>query len=472
MRAAFVDLFAREHLRASLVAFAIAGLYALFLWYAERRSKVFSRFFSEPSSALNLAVVRIVVMAVFGTFPSLSLDLSYGSLDRALIVAPVGWGRIAPHIPRQAGVIETAYVVFLAATILAVVGLYGRLSCLVATLSGFYLLTLPQLFGKVNHSHNFILFGLILAASPCTDALSIDALRRRSSRPSRSIAYSFPLRCMMILLGLIYFFPGLWKLSNLGLRWLSPDNMRWLIASKLLESDRPSALQLWFLHHDSALAAGAAYGLVFELGFLGAIFFPKARPVAAIGGLLFHNSTWLLMNISFWQLQTCYVMFVDWERVFHRSRREQTDAVSGLSPAYKPVGALAIAGMVLTGLSHIGNGWPVAMYPAFDYRESDSVTELAIAATDRSGATHSATLSFDQKLEKIFQPDRFNAMIAPLLWPASFSKWQAAALVSVWAKAYGYPEISHADFYRETYRFNRDGRPGELLKREYVGSFN
>jgi hypothetical protein len=162
MRAAFGDLFATGHIRATVTAFLVASAYAALLWYLERRHRTLSKFAAETSSAFNLAVVRIVVMAVFGALPSLRLDLFYGSMDPALIVAPVGWGRIAPHIPRGAGLIETTYAIFLVWIVLAVIGLFGRAACLIATLSGFYLLTLPQLFGKVNHDvHAFILFGCI-----------------------------------------------------------------------------------------------------------------------------------------------------------------------------------------------------------------------------------------------------------------------------------------------------------------------
>ena len=108
---------------------------------------------------------------------SLSYELSYSRLDRALIVPPLGWAHLAAYVPRNPSLITVLYVLFVAFGALAIVGLCGRLACCVTSAVGFYLLTLPQLFGKINHDHNLVLFGFILAASPCCDTFSVDAIR-------------------------------------------------------------------------------------------------------------------------------------------------------------------------------------------------------------------------------------------------------------------------------------------------------
>src|SRR5262249_46922780 len=60
----------------------------------------------------------------------------------------------------------------------------------------------------------------------------------------------------------------------------------------------------------------AAATIAFELSFIFLIFFPSIRLLAPVGGLVFHNMTTLFMRISFWQLQVCYVVFFDWDRLF------------------------------------------------------------------------------------------------------------------------------------------------------------
>jgi hypothetical protein len=294
---------------------------------AEKRWKLLSAFHAEMSSALNLAIARIAIMSTLLSKISLSSELSYSGLDKSLISAPMGWSHMAAYLPRSHGLILVLYGLFLVFGALAIVGYYGRFACLLASSLGFYLLTLPQLFGKVNHDHNLILFGFILAVSPCCDTLAVDAIRaafgasRRGilmASPANSTDYAAPLRAMMVLMGLIYFFPGAWKVSRAGIQWFATNNMRWMIARKLLEEQNVTALQAWVMHHPFLLFFGAALTPMFEMGFVFAILPRATRPYAAACGLAFHNLIGLLMNISFVSLQACYVIFVDWTRVFSR----------------------------------------------------------------------------------------------------------------------------------------------------------
>jgi predicted DCC family thiol-disulfide oxidoreductase YuxK len=73
-----------------------------------------------------------------------------------------------------------------------------------------------------------------------------------------------------------------------------------------------------FVHPDeipAVMVAGAAFTLLFETGFILLVLFRRTRPLAALAGLAFHNSTYYTMQISFWQLQFMYVSLIDWERI-------------------------------------------------------------------------------------------------------------------------------------------------------------
>lgn len=321
--------------------FLLFGGAVLGLRFLEWRWNILSNFWNEKTHAVNLALARVVIMATLLFRTSLGYLLSYSRLDSALIVPPLGWGHIAAHVPRDPALLTAGYFSFVLCGVLAIAGLYGRVACLLTSLTGIYLLAIPQLFGKVNHDHHLVLFGLILAASPCCDTLSLDAIRnaRRLARqgihtkkPPLSLAYARPLKVMMVLLGLIYFFPGAWKLCRTGLRWFSADNMRWTIAAKLLETGRFTSFQQWMMAHSQVLLAGTFFTVIFELGFLFAILFPKLRPLAALCGLAFHNLTGFLMNIRFVTIQLCYVILIDWHHLLIRLREklriEVADVVS------------------------------------------------------------------------------------------------------------------------------------------------
>jgi len=558
---------------------------------AERRWKLLSSFRAETGPPLHLALARVVIISALLSKVSLRQEILYSTLDKSLVVPPVGWSHLAPHIPRNPDLVTILYGLFVFFGVLAIVGLFGRLACLLTSALGFYLLTLPQLFGKINHDHNLILFGFLLALSSCCDTLSVDAIRgaikagRRgtyTSAPKDSLAYADPLKAMMVLMGLIYFFPGAWKVARLGFEWFSVDNMRWTMAKKLFQSPHVTFVQEWAIHHPLALLGGAVFTPLFELGFIFAIFSRRTRAFAAACGLMFHNAIGLLLNIPFVGLQLCYVIFIDWTRVLAwiaaqwkigritvlrfgqselpalniLSKFDWLDLVSVETPAasfaselllapdrngltvvddsginlsgyeaclsimkrivclwpiypilsskilrkigasiyehfqharenrnfdagraslnlpsdprigilFRIVSGTFVLGMILAGLTHSVNAWPIACYPTFDHLESNLVIELSARATDDSGQVYDQTLSFDPKIEANLSPERYDAMLASLMsQDVPDSRQRAVALVNIWRQAYNYPEFKEVTLYSCTYALDADGKLSRLI---------
>jgi len=117
-----------------------------------------------------------------------------------------------------------------------------------------------------------------------------------------------------VLLGLVYFFPGFWKVWTTGFAWVSADNLRYQMFVKWREFDgwtpplRIDGMPL--------LLVLSAFGTVtFELSFIALVLSSRLRALAALGGLLFHNFCALLLGIPFWSLQISYTALVDWGRV-------------------------------------------------------------------------------------------------------------------------------------------------------------
>lgn len=132
--------------------------------------------------------------------------------------------------------------------------------------------------------------------------------------PPRGREYALPLRFTWLLMGFIYLFPGLSKYRFDGLRWLAPGTTdHWMHLLWFQTGYRPP-----FVHPDqipALMVAGAAFTLLFENGFILLVLFRRTRPLAALAGLAFHNSTYYTMRISFWPLQFMYVSLIDWERI-------------------------------------------------------------------------------------------------------------------------------------------------------------
>lgn len=286
-------------------------------------AQILRDFFSRPDHPLNLALFRIVlVLTVLGTIDPATVH-DYSRMSTDLLSPPYGTGWMIPWFPLDPTAVGYAVLLAYLFGTLAGIGLYTRFSLVLFTAASFYLLTIPQLFGKVNHYHHLVWFLVILCFSPCARMLSVDALRKAgrsdpTGRPMEpSPRYGVPLRFCWILMGILYFFPGFWKLWEGGMDWIAGDQFRYILYHKWFELGGwtpPFRIDRYPLLYRT----GGAFALLFEMGFIVALFRKITRYLWAAMGLCFHQFTNFFMRIGFWNLQVLYVMFVDWNGLFRR----------------------------------------------------------------------------------------------------------------------------------------------------------
>lgn len=280
-------------------------------------------FFTATTAPINLAIFRIVFFIALACSFSVSNTAWFGTVPPELQFPPQGLYWIVKHLPISEGLVWYASVLMLICCIAAALGLFTRVSATLCVILGLYVLGIPQFYGKINHYHHLLWFAAILAASPCADVLSLDAIlssRKRADKgvtdpPAPAQVYALPLRFIWLLMGAIYFSAGFWKVWTGGYKWAFSDNPKIMMYNKWLELGgwRPF---FRIDHYPFIYQFSAAATIVFELSFIVIIFFPAIRFLAPVMGLAFHNMTNLFMRISFWQLQVCYVVFVDWDRAF------------------------------------------------------------------------------------------------------------------------------------------------------------
>lgn len=375
-------------------------------------------FFAVSTSALNLAIFRIAVFGgllyVGGTHPNHATWFS--SVPEVLRVAPPGWeGALRALIPSDPVLVASLHAAFLVSATLAMIGQWTRVTTWLAVITGLITLGLPQFFGKLNHFHHLWWFGLLLATSPCSDALSLDSWRRGSFWRGAPTGpeYAVPIRFVWLLIGLIYFFPGLWKLSSCGLEWILSDNLQWLLYDKWTELG--GFLPFWRIDRVPLAYRTAALGtILFEICFLPALLVPRLRGLAVMGGLLFHWSTWVFMGINFVLLLICYVAFIDWAAVL-RSTTPQGPSrpvakISPTGPRRRYLVQTTVAGsllLVANGLcGTLGvDSWPFAVYPRFDYFQGTQRFATSITIRDNKG--HGVTVD-DSKLRRRLSPSRYS----------------------------------------------------------------
>jgi predicted DCC family thiol-disulfide oxidoreductase YuxK len=277
----------------------------------------------------NLAIFRIVYLC-FGALPC---ALKFLSWTQKILpgISPEMWHPISFYhlLPISLlGNIEfdrllaVADVLFI---VLGIVGFWTRLSIGLATLVSLYGFGLMQDLGEVNHFHHTIWFMALLAAGPSGSLLSIDALIQGMKTAAtgnieaafRSSAALWTHRYTWLLMGALYVGTGIAKLqSSLTNHWLSSANLRNIMWKKWLEVYWYQPHFGWLIRADSLpawiLVILGAGTVAFELGFIFAVFFRRARPFLALWGLAFHLGNLLVLKIWFTTLMAAYVSLIDW----------------------------------------------------------------------------------------------------------------------------------------------------------------
>ncbi len=339
------------------------------------------RWLLVESPPINLAVFRITVAVVLLSYADVYSASQWAALPDSLRVAPSGWGGWLAGLPISPVHMHAAQAVLIASLVCGGIGLWSRTCFLIATVAGFYVLGVPQLAGTVVHDHHLLWFTALLAASPCGDALSLDAWRKGRPTNGAQPAYGLPIRIAWLLLGIIFFFPGTWKLRASGFAWIWSENLRNQMYWKWAQTGTVPFLRVdrfpW-------LCRLCALGVVaLELSFPFLIFIDRLRPWVVAAALLFHVGASYWMGIHYSIVWACYLVFVDWSALVPPA--VLTTQRSVWSPAI--VGSVLVLASGAYGLLGITNAWPFACYPTFQWTAPETMPALVIEATHVDGTT-------------------------------------------------------------------------------------
>jgi predicted DCC family thiol-disulfide oxidoreductase YuxK len=282
---------------------------------------------------INLAIFRIVILS-FGVLPWALLFLKW--TEKILpgispeMWVPVSFFRLLPAgFLSNVGVARGLAVADIVLVILGIIGFWTRSSIGLATLVSLYGFGLMQNLGKVNHeSCHLIWFMSLLAAGPSGHFLSIDALKRAIKNAddgtvelcSPSAAALWTLRYTWLLMGALYFVPGIAKLQSvLTAHWAGTANIRNILWTKWLQMYwydphfvRPIRVDLlpgWIL-----VLLGTSV-VAFEIGFILLVLSRRVRPALGLWGLAFHIGNGLVLHIWFTGLMWAYVSLFDWTAI-------------------------------------------------------------------------------------------------------------------------------------------------------------
>lgn len=187
---------------------------------------------------------------------------------------------------------------------------------------------------------------IILAASPCYDVLSVDAmLSSLVSRglevpmhpPPASSRHGFHLNVILLLLGIGYYASGLAKASSgqvFGDNWVTSFELESIIHrhfkgySELVSQGITCRDRLYLYaefrmvrvllsNFPILLRVGAFITIMWECSFLALITRPGASRWLGLGvGLCFHAGIYFMTKINFWAFLFVYFIFIPWRRVY------------------------------------------------------------------------------------------------------------------------------------------------------------
>lgn len=306
-------------LRLFLVASALGAL-TLIALRPRAVWRVVGGFLGQRSYAITLGAIRIFL---FTRLYMATSAIKVGPLTEAPANTrnlPPGWGWLGDIVPLfDLGFAKGVYGLFIVTVLLAILGAGTRFTAPIAAFASAYLLGLPNFFAKINHGeHLLVCFCIILAFSRCADACSVDELVRGArqrrwslSRYSgRSLAYGLPIRMCWIVLGLAYFFPGLYKTWNAGDQWLKGTALLVIAYQKLasLTEYRPLIV---IYDSPKLLAFLGAATLAFELGWIFAILSRRFWWIAVVIALSFHVGLAFSIGIVPWSIVKVFWIFLD-----------------------------------------------------------------------------------------------------------------------------------------------------------------
>jgi hypothetical protein len=276
-----------------------------------------ARFWFAPESARNLAAARIVI-ALQSLWIVLSRDFAGVSgapveLWRGVSAAD-RWRYLL--FPGHAALEHVLEVVAVAALVAVALGIWPRVTCLVAGLLLYHLAPLETIIWTPSPYERglevSILSLVVLSVAPCTDALSVAP--RRPAHPTAPWEYNWPLVLIQLFVAQIYFFSGYSKLFRVGVSWISAENLRhWLLLFN--QEDQVAVfhhLGAWLAAHPTLCFLTALGAVGFDLTFIAVLFWKRLRMVYLPMAVLLHAGILFSMNIAFLNFPQLLV-FVNWD---------------------------------------------------------------------------------------------------------------------------------------------------------------
>lgn len=290
-----------------------------------------NRYWFAPTSLRRLAIFRILVFgflivdALYLQIPGCIEGLKNASPEFFKPLLIIRILHLGP--PPSPFVLDIIYVLLILFAVGATLGLVTRF-CVFASLALYvYITGMWWSFEGIHHSEEIFIFAMsALALSPCGKVLSLDELLariraakrkgefQRNGAEERESEYAlWPIRLVQVLIALIYFNAGFWKLKLAGLSWMDGVTLQFHLIRHYFLGQYVIDLGLMISKSPIILKILSVFTLVWELGFPIILIFPKLAWIWLPMGLFFHIGTGFTMDTWFFHVWFCYIAFIHFE---------------------------------------------------------------------------------------------------------------------------------------------------------------
>ena len=233
-------------------------------------------------------------------------------------------------------VFTVLYWATLGVGILALVGLFTRVALVLFAAGTWIFVSHLFSYGDRHHTEAlFAIFLMLLALAPSGERLSLDAVLRRRRTGAEDADTSelaiWPLKLVLVLLGLTYLSAGMAKLLHSGLRWMNGYTLQGHTLADALSRGHPFGV--WLAQQHTLAVLLSVFTIVFELFFWVALVVPRRwLPWLLLAALLFQVGLYVSGGYDFFQHMVLLVLLLlflepEWWQRRVRARERAGDSL-------------------------------------------------------------------------------------------------------------------------------------------------
>jgi len=281
------------------------------------------------TSTLYLSITRIVMVAtqLFWLSRPLRDHLILVEKNTEFINPQLLISAITTIFPRDLLFSTSGFSVFYwvvwVAGLLALVGLFTRVSLFVFALGTWILIAHIYSYGDRHHTEAvFVIVLMALAFAPSGKRLSLDALLRRRARKTadesdRVDTAMWPLKLAHVLLAMTYFSTGMTKIIFGGPQWLNGYTLQGYTFADAVNRNIP--LGIWLGQQHKLAIVLSVFTILLETFFFVSLFLPRVAPLIFISAFFFQVGLLLTGGHDFYQHMVLLVLLLffitpDWWR--------------------------------------------------------------------------------------------------------------------------------------------------------------